>query len=244
LVSFFIWNWYTSNYRQFFMVALTQWSFLVLTLQSVFSMGCFIYHYFRVKNNNTDYDGIPLLFKISWVLSNISLPAALIVTLMYWTALYPIRGGVPDFGNLVVHAVNSVYAILEISITNIPVRYFHVYQCWIYAFAYGMFNLGYCLVNGGYIYPILKWNEYPAISAGVLCGMLFIVIPLVYLIVYGLYRLRLVMVSKCISRDTAPTQSVDQSVDIKIEGHSNAAYDEKHEKTETKLHTNSTQLIW
>jgi hypothetical protein len=66
------------------------------------------------------------LHRISWVFSNLVTTIALLITVIYWAALYSPEEGV-DYFNLFVHGLNSVIVVVDIFVSARPWRMHHVY---------------------------------------------------------------------------------------------------------------------
>ena len=146
-------------------------------------------------------DEMTWYMKLSWFLFNTVQSTSIIVSVVYFGALYPrrVQGGyVITLDDLNAHAFNSLIILLEVGLSALPVRLVHV----VFPIAYGTV---YVTVNAIYwsmdkvnnvVYPgVLDWN-YPANSAVVVALLALVVFPLLQLLFFGLYRLRLLLYSK------------------------------------------------
>uniref|UniRef100_H2ZH43 Uncharacterized protein n=1 Tax=Ciona savignyi TaxID=51511 RepID=H2ZH43_CIOSA len=81
---------------------------------------------------------------IVWILLNIYVTSAFGVTILYW--LGTSQGEVDQSTsilsvNIHVHAINSVLAVVEILVTDLPIRLMHFYQPILFGSLYMIFNL-------------------------------------------------------------------------------------------------------
>ena len=102
----------------------------------------------------------------------------------------------------VTHLANSVYVLLDLFITAMPVRLFHVIYPSIYAVVYCVFTVIYWAAGGvndsgfHYVYKSLDWNN--AGSAGpTVAGVAFIGVPLVHLVFWSLHMMRVAIYANC-----------------------------------------------
>ena len=67
--------------------------------------------------------------------------------------------------NAETHIVNSVYVVIELVVSAVPVRILHFYQPLLYLTLYLTFNVIYFILGGQtpegthYIYPVLDWQR-------------------------------------------------------------------------------------
>lgn len=133
---------------------------------------------------------------IHWILFTTTLNLAVLIGLLYWGALYN-GSQVTDHRDVAVHLMNSLVALMELWITRIPVRLYHVIYIAIVSIAYDTFGGIYYAAEGSnginnasYIYPIIDYENSP-VTAAVLV-LLFSVVcpPLVHILFYLIYLLR------------------------------------------------------
>ena len=109
--------------------------------------------------------------RMQWCLYNIALPSCILVTLIYWSVLFPEDGQPTSFIDVCLHAMNSVLIITEQYLNSIPTRLAHVYQPAIYAILYLIFASILWSQTGIVVYKyILDW-DHPGITAASLCGI-------------------------------------------------------------------------
>ena len=131
--------------------------------------------------------------KIQWCIYNVAFPAAILVTIIYWSVLYPMRVNYNNFQtgflDISLHGLNTVLIIIEQYLSSIPSRVLHVYQPMIYAALYMVCSGVLWSQTGIVLYPyVLDW-ERPAITTGVMCGFVLYLI-VAQLVLFLIYRAR------------------------------------------------------
>lgn len=133
--------------------------------------------------------------KTEWCLFAVISNFAFIITFIYFAVLYPhiyapgqkIRA--VDFH---IHGFNSVVIIIEMMICAFPIRLLHAIYPMIYGLTYVLFSIIYWAFDhkNNVVYKnVLDWNK-PGQTIGVILGLGFLVIPILQLALFGLYRLR------------------------------------------------------
>lgn len=135
--------------------------------------------------------GVTWYMKLSWLLSNIVQVFSVIVTVVYFSAIYPTlhvsNSELVNDTNM--HAINTIFVLVDAAICARPVRFLH----FVYPLIYGLVYIGFSVVvygvSGTVIYNVLDYSQplYPSITVP---GLAILVIPLLQLAFYGLYRLR------------------------------------------------------
>ena len=214
---FLVWLIYNgSNSRLFgppekFFIFLTNWSFIAWNLYLLASAISVAinqlqqYYHCCKKRSRTqsrncctcNTDETTLCDKLSWLLFTISAELAVGVTLLYWTLL---RDDESDTlysgGNLNVHLINGIVAILDLWIIGIPIHIFHVFYTLLFASTYAAFTGVYFVANGtsregeNYIYPVLDYESNPGLAAGLVVGAAFVVVPIIHGLFIVQYLLR------------------------------------------------------
>ncbi|EDO45066.1 predicted protein [Nematostella vectensis] len=132
--------------------------------------------------------------KALWVLYSMAADMAVVVTVSYWTLLY--HGFKIYLLNVNVHLLNSVFMLAETMLCSIPIRLFHVVYPFCYGAVYILFTVVYWSLGGKnndgqpYIYPVLDYTHALRLALGVAFGVPLVVLPLVHVFMYGIYRLR------------------------------------------------------
>ncbi|XP_019620554.1 PREDICTED: protein rolling stone-like [Branchiostoma belcheri] len=136
--------------------------------------------------------------KVHWVLHNTSIAAAFLVTTVYWT----LDRATVSVSSIFEHVVNSVIALLDLSLSGTPVRILNVIYPVAYAATYAVFYVIYWAAGGKgrdgatAIYAVMDFGNSPGMASGVMVAFVFVGAPVFHLLSYGLYRLREVVVSK------------------------------------------------
>jgi len=192
---------HTIQPRYKWLIFLTNWSFMLLCLQTILQLTSVMFNYIH-RAKGRDYSTIPLLFKVSWVVNNMAWGVAFIITIMYWGVLFPKITKKKNVGRtFLVHGMNSIYVVVDILVSGMPVRLLHVWQVMVWALIYGAWSVIYWAFGGvdnhgnPYIYRMLNWDEKPTKSCGMLFGLVCISLPLTWTLVFGLYKLRTHVIS-------------------------------------------------
>lgn len=185
-------------------VWLTNWSYFILTCHLI---SAAVISLFGLQDNKfrkrfylnepsqiqeTEAE-LPLYLKLNWVLFVVASAAAVFVTTVFFTTIYPFESkGSLDVENVNLHMMNSVIVLLEFSICRIPVRLLHfiyvVSYCSIYVFFSGIY---WSFDNSRVMYPgVLDWN-YPGKTFGISVILGLVVLPLLQFFLFACYRLRL-----------------------------------------------------
>ena len=126
---------------------------------------------------------------IQRILYNIALPNAILVTIIYWSVLYPMLKSdnfKTNFFDVCIHGLNSVSMITEQYLSAIPTRLLHVIHPMIYAIIYGIFSGILYGETKIVLYPyVLDWSM-PGVTVGSLCGILvfFLVAQFALFVIY------------------------------------------------------------
>lgn len=144
---------------------------------------------------------LPWYIQVYWALCNAIQVFAIVVTVIYFSALYPTMGardGGVSLSDLNVHGLNSVMVLIDIAVCARPVRLLHGLYPFLYGAAYVIFSVVYWSRDPerNVLYEnVLDWNQ-PGITLGVVFGMALVGIPLLQLANFGVYQLRLCLYRK------------------------------------------------
>ncbi|PVD19884.1 hypothetical protein C0Q70_20377 [Pomacea canaliculata] len=170
---------------------LTYWSFFTLTARFIVT-AVNAWRYIVFTRRSPD---MPVLYKIQWLLQNMSNCSAVIVAGLYWIVLY---SGQPDtFISINSHALNSVLVIVDVMVSRAPVRVQHLVYTFLFMLVFTIFTVVYWAAGGTnhkgqhYIYSTLDYTHKPWLAVAMIAGVLLIAVPLVQIIVYGFFRLRI-----------------------------------------------------
>lgn len=146
---------------------------------------------------NMNADRSTWYMKLSWLVFSVVFNWSIIVTLVFFGAIYPtfgeeaIKNGI-SFEDVNIHALNTAFVIMEVLFSAYPVRFYHFLYSVLYGLMYMIFNITYWSydpVNHIVYVGILDWN-YPWSSMALALVLAFIVTPILQLIHLVLYKLR------------------------------------------------------
>ncbi|CAC5381219.1 unnamed protein product [Mytilus coruscus] len=191
-----------------YFIYFTNWGYVLLGLSNLTDCIVTWYVYCRRKDileNVKDEIGMPWYIQLVWFLFETSNGIAISVTVGFYSALelstHP--------ASIEFHAINSVYVILNLLVCAKVINLFHVIYPMIFGIVYIIFTIIYQLgFEENPIYPILDWNEtFP--TAVTVAVLIFVGIPIVHLVLFGLYKLRIF-----IARNCCHSAQVENSVEI------------------------------
>jgi hypothetical protein len=148
---------------------------------------------------------VPLTWymKLSWLLSDIVSVFALVVSILYFGTIFPFTGyNEAPVSDLNRHAVNSVLICLDVAVSARPVRLLHFIYPTIYGGLYITFSAIYWASDHTNVLygALLDWNA-PGIPIAMVFGLALVVVPLLQLLLFGLFRLRLLIYSHIYKKD-------------------------------------------
>ena len=134
-----------------------------------------------------------------WIFHETAFAIALFITVAYWALLDANTSPI----SINVHAINLVIMVVDLFLCDIPFRILHFFHVSLVGVAYTVFSL---ILHGAQytsaIYPILNWVERVGFAVGLSLITIFIALPIVHLIGFGLYHLRSFIARQCVSKDT------------------------------------------
>ena len=141
-----------------------------------------------------DKDALQCHHKFLWFIHVIAATTALFITAGYWKIM---RGDDPvDANNITKHALNSVFMVIDTSLSAIPVRLLHYLYALLYILIYLAFTVIYWLLGGTnnqgnpYIYEMLDYDNFKPIVGGLIVVSLLVGLPVWHLILFGITKLR------------------------------------------------------
>ncbi|GAB1598835.1 uncharacterized protein LOC115227053 [Argonauta hians] len=162
------------------------------------------YHQADMKANySVETDRSTWYMKLSWLVFSVVFNWAIIVTLIFFGAIYPgfIKNDpcpIISFEDINIHALNTAFVILEVIICAYPVRLYHVLYSIFYGMIYLVFNISYWSSDheNNIIYPgILDWN-YPWTSLVMALILAFVITPFLQFVHFVLYQIRCLLFQK------------------------------------------------
>ena len=152
--------------------------------------------------------------KIQWVLFNLGVNMAVVVSLLYWALLY--NGGSVDGVNANTHLVNAIIALVDVIFSGVPVRVLHFIYPLLFSSAYVAFTGIYFAADGTnargdpYIYSVIDYESSPGSAAGWVLGVCLFIVPIFHLLLFGLHSVRFWLTYCIWARRESPTQQSDR----------------------------------
>ncbi|KAL3853150.1 hypothetical protein ACJMK2_016716 [Sinanodonta woodiana] len=185
-------------------IYLTDWAYFILTMATL--LDCVVVAYVFIARKDIVEGKMTTMtwyLKADWVMFEMSNAANFMITILFWSLIY--KGDYPTNAVIIeTHALNSVYVILNLFFTRVPVRIYHVFHSMLFALVYVLFSVVYYASGGKnyhdqpYIYPVVDWGGNPEWAAFYSLMALFIGLPVCHLICYAVYVVRLVIYRKCL----------------------------------------------
>jgi len=131
-----------------------------------------------------------LLYNCTWIVRTTIAPSAMIVTLVYWSLLFPIWGTTSVI-DVHVHLVNSLIILIDFVLSRLPFYLCHFYQPDLYMITYMIFTIIYWAVGATtasgdhFIYSPLNYQDHPGAAAAMILILVFVVFPI---LMVGLWR--------------------------------------------------------
>lgn len=126
--------------------------------------------------------------------------------------------------NFLVHGFNSIMTIFDILVSGRPCRLMHFYHPFVFWLAYIAFSSIYWAAGGvnpsgnSYIYPVLNWDNLDLTAPFVVIG-LFVALPIVHALLWGLHLLRDFAVGRCVK------QKCDGQMEPDTGGYTNGGFE-------------------
>lgn len=212
-----------ANGNEKWFIYLTNWGFFFLTLYFMWAtVICILHHCSRsdsatviemkpAHNNHDNAESARAEDKITildmrwyhqglWFVFNIAANAAILITLLYWSLIF---GGKTSGLDVSTHALNSVFILIDLMLSSIPVRLLHIVYCWVFGLSYLLLTVIFWAADGTnardqpYIYSYIDYNNLPALTSGLIVGFVLVGQPLMQALMFGLYKLRNFLSQKC-----------------------------------------------
>ena len=157
-----------------------------------------------IRRNSKDCKTTPksllnFWYRLDWILFGGGCTVSLLVTLVYFVVLFPQKNinFLPPV-DIIMHLLNSVIMIIDFIICLLPIRIYHIFYIIFFSLAYIVFSFIYWLVDpvNNYIYVgLLDWNK-PVTTLITSVVLIFIVMPIIHLVYFGAYKLKLFILAK------------------------------------------------
>ncbi|XP_012275947.1 protein rolling stone isoform X2 [Orussus abietinus] len=148
-------------------IYLTNWGLSICTVQSLFSLYLVTKRWRRQRVAGFDPQlmKLSLVIKTYWYLVTVSSNLAISISIVYWGAVYNPKENRNDPLNISTHVFNSIFMIMDVCITNIPLNFKYFWWATIVEILYAFFTVIYHLAGGHnnlgkpYIYSIINWTN-------------------------------------------------------------------------------------
>lgn len=146
------------------------------------------------REDASEKDVLQCHHKFLWFIHVIAATAGLLVTATYWSVLA--SDDPVDANTITKHALNSVFMVVDTSVSAIPVRLLHSLYVVLYMLIYLAFSVIYWLLGGtnnqgnSYIYKNLDYDNFKPINGGLMVFFLLVVLPIIHLILFSIVKLR------------------------------------------------------
>ena len=134
--------------------------------------------------------------KIVWIMYNVASVACILVTIVFWSLIFPYIklddvGGDEVLINVQLHGITSVIVVIEHCVSAIPIRLPHVVFTLIYGMLYVIFaGCFYAADHRHVMYPNILDFSNPKNTAIVCVVTAFVGLPLIQLFLFALYKFR------------------------------------------------------
>ncbi|XP_053613781.1 protein rolling stone-like isoform X1 [Plodia interpunctella] len=183
------------------------WCFLLIVLTSFFSSAVSAYVYFKKPIDATF--GLPWYVKTYWVLYNVTIPLAFLISTFYW-GLLKTSGKMTYYNphpvlDVMLHGTNSLVTLVELVMSAHPSRLIHIFQPLLFSLVYLIFNVTYYYAGGldpfghTYIYPVMDWSK-PQ-EAMVVVALTGVFLSACHLIVVAIATLRDTLARRCLKEN-------------------------------------------
>ncbi|XP_034834751.1 protein rolling stone-like [Maniola hyperantus] len=204
--SVFIISWSTTYFwgpREMFLLYMTHWGLVLIFLESLFGI---IVTVKKHRGSLPDDKVLPWYVRTYWVLYNITVPIAFLVTLFYWAVLRApgkkINYAPNPILDIMLHGVNSGLMFVELVLSAHPSRLLHVMQPLYFSLAYLLFTVAYYISGGldpwgnAFIYPVINWAK--PIQTLVVVTLTALFLALMHILTVGIATARDFIARKCL----------------------------------------------
>lgn len=174
-------------------IYLTNLGYITLTIHLIISAAVVIEHLLNQCYGNFNGGRLTHLTRISWCLYNVSNMVSIVITAVFWTALYEPGNPLTRY-DILFHILNSIVVVVDVVVSARPFLFLHIYQPLSVLFCYFIFTLIYWASGGigkqgfPWIYPIVDWTQ-PGPTLLLIFIICLLLIPL-QAFLWGLHSLR------------------------------------------------------
>ncbi|XP_043247576.1 uncharacterized protein LOC122394634 [Amphibalanus amphitrite] len=191
--------WDGAHHASHFFIYLTNWTQLLVAANSTAAATLALEHALRVgRGRLLDGTILPLRYRLSWLLHNISAALIFTVSIAFWPSVFFAEESGPNSINYFTvssHGGNGLYLLLLLAVHRVPRRPLHVWQPALVAAIYLIFTITYTELGGlterdnTAFYPVLDWRRQP-VATGLFAFDLVIAVPVSFFMVVGLAVVR------------------------------------------------------
>ncbi|XP_033098631.1 protein rolling stone-like [Anneissia japonica] len=195
------------EYDWTYFIYLTNWTVILVTVYLVVASSNSAK--FLIRRHRCDVDDVissgssssventlSFVYKLQWVLYYMAASGSILVSLIYWGALYSLGVDLALFTDLNVHAFTSLLMIVETFLSATPVRLLHMVYPLAYVIIYVVFTLVFWAVDCTVIYPIIDYNTDPGFAVLIVVGVLTGVV-ICHVLIWLIGKLRIMVLRKC-----------------------------------------------
>ncbi|KAK7793433.1 hypothetical protein R5R35_006991 [Gryllus longicercus] len=178
-------------------IYLTNWGYTICTLQAILGASLITQQFLQQKRQGKYIPvrkRLPIGYQLYWVFHTIAVVLALGITVVYWATVYSPENHRLDVLNVLVHACNSIFMLIDFLLVAHPFRLLHCYWPFLFTGCYVFFNFVYYEFGGtdrherSYIYPLLDWRRPRRSILATVFGLIFVLA--VHCVVWVLFLLR------------------------------------------------------
>ncbi|KAL4716967.1 hypothetical protein ACJJTC_012778 [Scirpophaga incertulas] len=152
---------------ELFPLYMTHWGLLLIAME--ITLGIIVTLKAPTMRYNDATFGLPWYVKVYWLLYNVTIPVAFLITVFYWGILKS-SGKIEKYApnpvlDVMLHGGNSVVMLVELLCSAHPSRVLHIFQPLLFALAYLLFTVIYYFAGGQdpwgnhFIYPVIDWSR-------------------------------------------------------------------------------------
>lgn len=178
----------TWNGKFNWIVYLTNWGCIYTLLYQIPILACSIKPNLlsqppeSVENNQPS-----LLVRFLWSMYTVAITTEITIVILYWVVLYE-PGSVVDFSNVVMHGVLAACLLIDgIFVSTIPLRWKHFLFVEFASIVYVIWSVIQSFIqNRGPMYSVLDWKNNPVVAIIYVIIVIFGLLPLCYLLIWGI----------------------------------------------------------
>ena len=128
-----------------------------------------------------------VLVRFLWSIYTVATTTEMAVMILFWVVLY-VPGDRVGFLQVALHGVTAACLLVDgIFVSIIPLRWKHFLFVELVSILFVIWSVIHSfLKNGGPIYPVLDWKNDPVVAIIYVVIVIFVLLPLCYLLIWGL----------------------------------------------------------